>query len=162
MAMEMMAWMLAIPVLGMMTGLRSMTPIAVVCWFAYTGHLPVGGTWAFWTGRLVTVVLFTLLAVGELTADKLPKMMNRTDPAPLVARLVFGGLVGAVAATGVLGSMFAGVLLGAVGALLGTFGGYLVRRQLVQWTGRPDWNIALIEDACAVVISLFALGVITG
>src|ERR1700688_4541894 len=137
MAMAMMVWMLAIPVLGMMTGLRSMTPIAVVCWFAYMGHLPVEGTWAFWTGKLATAVIFTLLALGELVADKLPQMMDRTDPAPLVTRLVFGGLVGAVGATGVLGSVLEGVLLGAVGALLGTFGGYLVRRQLVQWTGRP-------------------------
>jgi uncharacterized membrane protein len=162
MAMAIMVWMLAIPVLGMMTGLRSMTPIAVVCWFAYVGHLPVEDTWAFWTGKLVAAVIFTLLALGELVADKLPKMMDRTDPGPLVARLIFGGLVGAVGATGVLGSVLEGILLGAGGALVGTFGGYLVRRHLVQRTGRPDWNIAVIEDACAVVLSIFALGVITG
>jgi uncharacterized membrane protein len=80
----------------------------------------------------------------------------------LLARLVFGGLVGAVAATGVEGSAFAGISLGALGALLGAFGGYLVRRFLVLWTGRPDWNLAVIEDASAVVIAIFALGVITG
>jgi uncharacterized membrane protein len=108
------------------------------------------------------VVILTLMAVGEFVVDKLPRTPNRTAPALLVARLVSGGLVGAVAATGISGSAFEGVFLGAVGALLGAFGGYLVRRFLVEWSGRPDWNIAVIEDASAVVISIFALGVVTG
>jgi uncharacterized membrane protein len=162
MALEMMAWMLAIPVLGIMTGLRTFTPITIACWFAYLGSLPVEGTWAAWAGKGIAVVIFTLLAVAELVVDKLPKTPNRTAPGPLLARLVFGGLVGAVAATGVEGSAFAGISLGALGALLGAFGGYLVRRFLVLWTGRPDWNLAVIEDASAVVIAIFALGVITG
>jgi uncharacterized membrane protein len=162
MAMEMMAWMLAIPVLGMMTGLRTFTPITVACWFAYLGYLPVEGTWAAWVGKLVSVVIFTVLAVCELVVDKLPKTPNRTDPGPLLARLVFGGLVGAIAATGVSGSAFEGVFLGAIGALLGAFGGYLVRKYLVQWSDRPDWNLAVIEDVSAVVITVFALAVITG
>jgi uncharacterized membrane protein len=76
--------------------------------------------------------------------------------------LVFGGLVGAVAATGVEGSAIEGVFLGALGALLGAFGGYLARKYLVEWSQRPDWNIAVIEDAFAVVVTVFALGVISG
>jgi uncharacterized membrane protein len=52
MAMEMIAWLIALPVLGAVTGLRTMTPMAVLCWFAYAGHLPVDDTWAFWTGLL--------------------------------------------------------------------------------------------------------------
>jgi uncharacterized membrane protein len=146
----------------MMTGLRTMTPIAVVCWFAYLGYLPVEGTWAFWTGKLAAVIVFSLFACGEFVGDKLPQTPNRTAPGPLAARLVFGGLVGAVAATGVEGSAIEGVFLGALGALLGAFGGYLARKYLVEWSQRPDWNIAVIEDAFAVVVTVFALGVITG
>jgi uncharacterized membrane protein len=159
--MAMVGWLLAIPVLGTMTGLRTMTPITVACWFAYLGYLPVEGTWAAWAGKLAAVVIFTLMAVAELVADKLPKTPNRTAPGPLFARLVFGGLVGAIAATGVSGPAFEGIFLGALGALLGAFGGYLVRKYLVQWSGRPDWNLAVIEDASAVVIAIFALAVIT-
>lgn len=162
MAMAMMAWTLAIPVLGMMTGLRTMTPITVACWFAYLGYLPVEGTWAEWVGRRGAVMILTLMAVGEFAVDKLPRTPNRTAPALLTARLISGGLVGAVGATGISGSAFEGIFLGAVGALLGAFGGYLVRRFLVQWSGRPDWNIAVIEDASAVLVSIFALGIITG
>ncbi len=162
MAMAIMSWMLAIPVLGMMTGLRSMTPIAALCWFAYFGHLPVDGTWAFWTAKLVTAIVFTVLAAGEYVGDKLSFTPNRTAAGPLVARLAFGGLVGAASATGVRGSILEGALLGILGALIGTFLGYQVRKRLVQASGRPDWNIAVIEDAFAVLVSIYALGIVTG
>jgi len=119
MAMAMLSWMLAIPVLGMMVGLRTMTPIAIVCWFAWLGDLPVDGTWAAWSGKLISVILFSILALGEYVGDKLPRTPNRTTPGPLIARLVFGGLVGAIAATGVDGSAIEGIFLGALGALLG-------------------------------------------
>lgn len=161
-----MSWVLAIPLLGMMTGLRTMTPMAVLCWFAYFGpdggHLPLGGTWAFWAGKLITAIVFTALAIGELIGDKLPKTPNRTSPGPLIARIAFGGLVGAIAATGARGSAMEGTLLGALGALMGTFLGYQVRKRLVGWSGRPDWNIAVIEDVFTLLISIFAMGIVTG
>ena len=161
-----MSWVVAIPLLGMMTGLRTMTPMAVLCWFAYFGsdggHLPLGGTWAFWAAKLVTAIVFTVLAVGEYIGDKLPKTPSRTAPGPLIARLVFGGLVGAIAATGVKGSTIEGILLGVAGALAGTFLGYQLRKYLVEWSGRPDWNIAVLEDAFALVVSIYAMGVVTG
>ena len=161
-----MSWVLAIPLLGMMTGLRTMTPMAVLCWFAYFGsdggHLPLGGTWAFWVAKLVTAIVFTVLAVGELVGDKLPKTPSRTAPGPMVARLVFGGLVGAIAATGAKGSTVEGILLGVAGALAGTFLGYQLRKHLVEWSGRPDWNIAVLEDALAILVSIYAMGVVTG
>jgi uncharacterized membrane protein len=162
MALEVLSWIFAIPVLGMMTGLRTMTPMAAVCWFAYLGLLPVDGSWASWTIKLPVAIVFTVLAAGELIGDKLPQTPNRTSIGPLVARLVFGGLVGAICATGVTGSPFEGILLGVIGSLVGAFLGYQVRKRLVEWSQRPDWNIALIEDITAVVVSIVALGVITG
>ena len=162
MAMAIMSWTLAIPLLGMMTGLRTMTPIAVLCWFAYRGDLPVDGTWAFWSGKLFTAIIFTIFALGEYVGDKLPKTPSRTAPGPLLARVVFSGLVGAIAATGVTGSAFEGVFLGVIGGLVGTFLGYQVRKHLVQWSGRPDWNVAVLEDISAVLLSILAMGVITG
>jgi len=164
--MAVMSWVLAIPLLGMMTGLRTMMPMAVLCWFAYFGadggHLPLGGTWAFWAGKLVTAIVFTVLAIGEYVGDKLPQTPNRTASGPLIARLVFGGLVGAIAATGAKGAPLEGILLGVAGALVGSFLGYQARRHLVQWSGRPDWNIAVLEDAFALLISIYAMGIVTG
>jgi uncharacterized membrane protein len=164
--MAILSWLLAIPVLGMMTGLRTMTPMAVGCWFAYFGsdggHLPLGGTWAFWAARPVSAIVFTVLAVGELIGDKLPMTPNRTAPGPLLARIFFGGLVGAITATGLKGPLIEGLLLGAFGALLGAFLGFQLRRLLVERTGRPDWNIAVLEDAFTILVSVYAMGVVTG
>ena len=162
MAMAMMAWVIAIPVLGGMTGLRTMTPMAILCWFAYRGNLDVDGTWASWTAHPATVIIFAVLALGELIGDKLPKTPNRTAFFPLVSRVVFGGLVGALAATGLQGSAVEGVLLGAISALAGTFLGFYLRQNLVRDRNLPDYVVALVEDALAVGLSVLALGVITG
>lgn len=162
MAMAMMSWVIAIPLLGALTGLRTMTPMAVMCWFAYVGHLPVENTWAAWTGKLVTAIVFTVLAVGELIGDKLPQTPNRTAPGPLAARVVFGGLVGAVVATGLNGPALEGVILGVIGALIGAFGGYQMRKLLVESTGGRDWPVAVMEDVLAVGLAVLAMGVVTG
>jgi uncharacterized membrane protein len=162
MAMEMMTWLIAIPLLGLVTGLRSMTSMAVLCWFAYLGQLPVEGTWASWTARLITVIVFTVLAIAEFIADKLPKTPNRTSPGPLVVRLVFGGLVGAIVAAGLNGSGVEGVILGVLGALIGTFAGFQIRHEIVVRLASKDWPVALVEDVSAVVCAVLAMGVVTG
>jgi uncharacterized membrane protein len=90
-----MPWLLAISLTGFATGLRSMTPMAVLCWFAYFGRLPVADTWAGWAARLVVAMVFTLFALGEYVADKLPNAPNRTAPVGLGARVLLGGLAGA-------------------------------------------------------------------
>ena len=35
-----------------------------------TGHLPVVGTWAFWTTNVFTVLVFTIMALGEFAAHE--------------------------------------------------------------------------------------------
>ncbi len=150
MTMAVLAWLVAIPLLGVVTGLRTMMPMAVLCWFAYRGDLPVDDTWASWAGKLPTAIIFSVLAAGELVGDKLPRTPNRIAPFPLVARFCFGGLVGAIVATGLDGSVLEGVLLGAGGALIGAFGGFLIRRELVEQLGSRDWQVAVAEDAIAI------------
>jgi len=162
MTMAVLAWLVAIPLLGAVTGLRTMTPMMVLCWFAYRGHLPVDGTWAAWTGHLTTAIVFSVLAAMEYLGDKLPQMPNRTDKGPLMARVIFGGLVGAIVATSLDGSVFEGIFLGVGGALMGAFGGYLVRRELVQIFGCKDWHVAVAEDLLAVGCAILAMGVVTG
>ncbi len=162
MAMAMLSWLVAIPILGIATGLRAMTPIAVLCWFAFLGHLPVQGTWAFWTAKLISVIVFTLLALGEYTGDKLPNTPARTAPFPLVSRICFGGFVGALIATALIGSAVEGALLGALGAVLGTFAGFHIRHRSVARTGWPDWRVAVLEDTVAIFFSVVALSVVTG
>ena len=162
MALAMMTWLIAIPLLGVVTGMRAMTAMMVLCWFAYGGYLPVDETWAFWAGTLVTAIAFTVLAIGEYIVDKLPKTPDRTSLGPLIARLVFAGLVGAIVAAGLNGSGIEGVILCVGGALVGAFAGFLVRRELVLRLKSKDWPVALVEDVSAVLGAVLAMGIVTG
>jgi uncharacterized membrane protein len=162
MAMAILTWLIAIPLLGVVTGMRTMTAMAVLCWFAYKGDLSLDDTWASWAAKLGTAILFTVLALGEYFVDKLPKTPNRTAPALLLSRVVVGGLVGAIVAAGLDGSEFEGVILAVGGALIGAFGGFLIRRELVLRTGGKDWPVALAEDASALLGAVLAMGVVTG
>lgn len=162
MAMAVMAWIVAIPLLGAATGMRTFTPMAVICWFAYAGYVPVDGTWAFWVAKLVTAIVFTVLAVSELVADKLPRIPDRTSTGPLIARILLGGLAGGIVAASLNGSEFEGVILGVGGALVGAFGGYLIRREIVMRSGSKDWPVAVAEDLVTVGFAVLALGIVTG
>ena len=158
----MFSWLLAIPALGFLTGARSMTPIALVCFFAWRKHLWLHDTWAAWACHPASVIVFGLLAVGELIGDKLPKTPKRTDIFPLVARIGFGGLVGALCATGLQGPAIEGILLGAVSAVAGTYVTYNIRKHLVQQMGFKDLYVALVEDTVVIGLSVLMLGIITG
>jgi uncharacterized membrane protein len=162
MAMAILTWLVAVPLLGLVSGMRSMTAMAVLCWFAYRGDLSLDGTWAAWAGKLVTTIIFSALALGELFADKLPKTPNRTAPGPLLVRVVMGGLVGAIVAAGLNGSEFEGIILGVGGTLIGAFGGFLVRREIVMRLGSKDWPVALAEDLSAIICAILAMGIVTG
>ena len=139
--------------IGVVAGLRSLTAPAVVAWAAYPavlGWIDLHGTWAGWMASIITVIIFTVLAVGELINDKLPKTPARTAPPIFAARIVTGGLAGAA-----LGAWphwtFTALGAGVIGAVLGTLGGYHVRKRLVAATGGRDLPIALLEDAVAIV-----------
>jgi uncharacterized membrane protein len=162
MALAFLAWVVAIPLLGGLTGLRTMTPMCVLCWFAYVGDLRMHHSWAFWTAKLVTAVVFTVLAAGELIGDKLPQTPNRTAPFPLLARMAFGGLVGAIAATSLHGSLIEGIVLGVISAVAGAFLGFHLRQHLVKERGFSDLPVALVEDALAIGLSVIAMGIVTG
>jgi uncharacterized membrane protein len=139
--------------LGVTVGMRTMTAIAVLCWFAWSRMLPQTG-WAAWTAYLVSAIVFTFAALGEYIGDTLPKTPSRTAPGPMIARLVFGGLVGGLAAHGILEPTVGGVLFGCVGALIGTYGGYYARKYAAQRVGH-DLPVALLESALALGVALF-------
>jgi uncharacterized membrane protein len=136
--------------LGCVTGLRSLTAPAVVCWGAHLGWLHFAGTKLAFIDRPATLIVLTLLALGELVADKLPNTPARTAPLGLIARIVMGGLCGVALATSAGGSLSAAAIVGVVGALVGTFAGYNVRRALVLRAHLQDFAVALAEDVIAI------------
>src|SRR4030095_6310173 len=81
--------------IGIVAGLRSLTAPAVVAWGAHLGWLNLQGSPLAFMGSTVAVAIFSVLAIGELIADKLPGMQKRTAPVPLLARFLTGGLCGA-------------------------------------------------------------------
>ena len=134
--------------IGVVAGLRSFTAPAVVAWAAYLRWINLTGHWDAWVGVLIAVIVFTLLAAGELVLDKLPKTPSRTAPPSFVARLVSGGFAGAVIGSA-WGFTWSALGAGVVGAVLGTLGGYQARARLAGSVGR-DLPVALFEDAVTV------------
>jgi uncharacterized membrane protein len=140
---------------GTASGLRSMIGLAAVSWAAYLGILALDHTWLAFLGYSVTPYILTLLAIGELVIDKLPKTPSRLAPVGFIARIVTSALCGL--AIGLSGhGMIVGLVAGIIGAVAGTFGGARARSLLARAFGR-DMPAALLEDAIAVCIVAFAL-----
>jgi len=145
---------LLIAALGACTGLRTMTPIAVVCWFAFYHQVLHLSGWRGFTANLFSVIIFTIFALGELIGDKLPKTPSRTAAPGLIARIVFGGFVGLILAQPVVLHPSEAIFVGMLGAVVGTYAGWFVRTRTVTALKCPDWPIALTEDALAIGLSI--------
>jgi uncharacterized membrane protein len=98
--------------------------------------------------------LIELSAAAELVSDKLPIVPPRIETSPLIGRMVFGSLAGGIVAGSDRGSVPVGALLGAVGAVAGSYGGYYARAEIKQATGLPDLPVAICEDAVALALGL--------
>jgi uncharacterized membrane protein len=133
--------------IGAVSGLRSMTGPAVVAEAASRRILRLKGTPLAWLGSGTAARTSAVLALGELVADKLPFMPNRTDPPGLAARFLSGALCG-IAVAGrrnrrerIISALVAGAA--AVGAAY-------VGNQYRKRVKLPPLAAALIEDAVAV------------
>jgi uncharacterized membrane protein len=142
--------------IGFLAGLRSLTPAAATAWATHLGWLKLPRTLS-WIGTTPAVVIFTLLALTELVADKLPQTPSRTAPPGLIGRVVMGALTGACVATAGAQGAVLGAVLGVVGGIAGTFGGYEARTRLVKSLGAPDFVIALLEDLLTIGGSLWLI-----
>jgi len=142
------AYLLAL-LIGVLVGLRSMTPLAAVSWAARLGRLHLENTWLAFLEFAYAPYIVSVLAIAELIADKLSKTASRKAPPGFIGRVLSGGLCGAglgATAGGLIGRLVAGVL----GAVVGTLGGYELRSRLVKAVGGKDLPIALLEDVLAI------------
>ena len=134
--------------IGVVAGLRAMTAPAAVSFGAARGWLHLKGTWLAFLGFRWTPYIFIVLALVELVTDQLPKTPSRKVPQQFGARILSGALCGAaIGASG--NSWVVGLVLGAIGAVVGTLGGYELRGRLARAVG-SDRPIALVEDAIAI------------
>jgi uncharacterized membrane protein len=146
--------MLWLVLIGVATGMRTMTPIAVFCWFAWLGLLPEPG-WALWSASLVSVIVFTVFGLGEYIGDTLPQTPSRISTFPLTARIVFGAVAGTLAAHSVAEPIAGGVIFGIIGALIGSYAGFYARGFCAAKLKR-DMPVALFESALALGFALLA------
>jgi uncharacterized membrane protein len=139
--------------IGFFCGMRSLTPPAITAWAVHFGWLNPVHPFT-WIGSWPAVIIFTLLAVGELVADKLARTPPRTAPPGLIARIVMGALTGATMAASTGNAFGIGALLGIAGAIAGTFVGFKIRTGIVKALQIPDLPVALMEDLIAIGGSL--------
>src|SRR5829696_8013600 len=99
--------------IGVIAGLRSMTPPAAVSWAARLGWLHLENTPLAFLGFTATPYILSLFAIAELINDKLPKTPSRKTLAPFTARIVTGAFSGA-ALGAPSGALFGGLLTGAL------------------------------------------------
>jgi uncharacterized membrane protein len=141
--------------IGTASGLRAMIGLAAVSWAARFGILPLGHTWLAFLGYALTPYILTLMAIGELVNDKLPKTPSRLIPPQFLTRIVTSALCGL--AIGLSGNgMIIGLVAGILGAVAGTFGGAKTRGFLARNLG-CDLPAALLEDIAAAGIAAFVL-----
>lgn len=135
--------------IGFFAGLRSLVAPATTAWAAQLGWLKLERPLSL-IGSLPSVVIFTLLAIGELVGDKWSKAPNRTSAPGLIARIITGGVAGACVSVGGGQPAIAGAVLGAAGGIVGCFTGFYARTRLVKVLRLPDIYVALCEDLLAV------------
>lgn len=141
--------------IGTASGLRALIGLAAVSWAARFGILPLSHTWLAFLGYAFTPYILTLMAIGELVNDKLPKTPSRLIAPQFITRIVTSALCGI--AIGLSGSgMIIGLVAGIIGAVAGTLGGAKGRSLLAKMF-RRDLPAALLEDAVAVGITALAL-----
>ena len=141
--------------IGVVSGLRSLMAPAVVSWAAHLGWLNLHGSHLSFMESTLAAAIFSLLAIGELVADMLPKTPKRTAPAPLLAHILMGGLCGACLYVSANHLLFIGALFGGIGGVIGAFGGYEIRRRLGNKLNVKDIFIALFEDLIAIGLACF-------
>src|SRR5580704_3269057 len=81
--------------IGVSAGLRSLSAPAVVSWAARLGWLHLENTGLAFLGFSITPYVVSVMAIGELIADKLPKTPSRKAPPGFIFRIVMGALCGA-------------------------------------------------------------------
>ncbi len=143
-------------VIGFFAGLRSLTAPAATAWATRLGWLKLERPLSF-IGSLPSVMILTVLAVVEFVFDKLPTTPNRTESRGLIARVLTGGVTGACFAAGGRHAPMIGAVLGAVGGVVGCYGGYQARTRLVTVLGMRDIYVAVLEDLVAVAGSLWVV-----
>src|SRR5438045_1321302 len=129
--------------IGVVAGLRPMTAPAVIAYAAKRRWIRLGSS-PF--ARLISASAserITQLAISELIVDKLPFTPSRLSAGPLAWRVVSGAICGAAVSGAMKRQPAEGAAFGGLGAIVGAFAGYHVRKRLSR--DMPDFAVGLLE-----------------
>lgn len=141
--------------IGVVAGLRTfLAPAAIASAVRLAWLNLYGSPFAFMESNLALVAL-AIAALGELVADLAPSIPRRTSVAPLLARIISGAFCGACLGASTNRSLMLGAVCGGMGAVIGAFAGYEIRKRLVTKLSIRDLFVALGEDAVAIGLALF-------
>jgi uncharacterized membrane protein len=142
--------------IGVIAGMRTMTAPALVSYkLAHTTSNRHAGP-SLQDSKLhfltspVTANVLAVMAVGELVADKLPGTPDRTGQPQVWGRIGSGALSAAALTEADGNSARVGAVIGALGAVAGSFAFFHLRRWLTQEKDLPDLWVALAEDALTI------------
>ena len=116
---------------------------------AKLGWLNVQGTPFAFLHYTVSPIIFSVLAIGELGTTSYPKH----QAAKLQRLLRFASsweLLAEQRSVLFRQNLLLGLILGAIGAVVGTLGGYEARLRLARAFGGKDLPVALLEDLIAI------------
>lgn len=136
--------------IGTVAGMRSMTAPAIVSRLAGAAGIDVDKTGVDFLHNPIIPRVMSILAAGEVIADKLPFIPSRVTAFPLVTRAVSGAVSGAALCSSKKRSPVLGAIFGAVGAVAGSYAAYALRKRIVKSLKVPDAVVAIAEDALAI------------
>ena len=135
--------------LGFVTGMRSMAGLAFM-----SRHFSQHSLAARRLGQVSSLLrskrisgLMNTLAAGEMAADKMPAMPDRTQAAPLIGRAAFGAFAGMAVAEYRGAPRISAAVAGGLAAVGSTVLFYHLRGWAADKLNLPDWVVALVEDA---------------
>jgi len=140
--------------IGVVAGLRTFTAPAVTAWAAHLYWLNLSNSHLAFMGSAWAVAIFSLGVAAESVIDQLPNTAARTTAPQLAGRIIMGSLTGACLGIAGSAATWLAVVMGAIGSLVGAFGGYRARVGLVRALHAPDLAIAILEDLVAIGLGL--------
>lgn len=137
--------------LGALAGLRGVSAPAFLSYYlSHEASKKLGGTIFSPLADERVSALLGLAAVGEIIADKLPFVADRTDTGPLVGRAASGALVGAVIFINEGKQPLAGAAIGVTTALASTLLSFQLRTRATSKLHIPNVLAGLLEDGIVV------------
>jgi uncharacterized membrane protein len=139
--------------IGMVAGMRSMTPLAAMSIAKRRGLLPCDNGAPGLIGTRFLSKASMVLAVAEWVGDKIPSSPDRIIVPGIAARVVSAALAGAAMAPRRHRSTAA--IVGATAAVLGAYLSFAVRARAIRRFGQS--RTGLVEDVIAVGGTLWLL-----